>query len=413
MGIVSSIGADVAAFTQALREGRSGVRRLAPRTGPAIPVDIGATIEGFTLEGALAADAGLPHATAQAALRAARRSPWPVQASLAAALQAWREARLDTAALPEERVAIVAAGHNTTQSLHFAADPAFREHPEYLSPRYALQHMDSHHVGVLSEALGVRGEGFVAGAASASGNVALIQGLRLIRAGAADACIVLGIAADPSPLELQAFHAVGAMGGKVFRDEPQRACRPFDARHEGFVFGQAAAAVVLESPASAAARGVRPSAHLLGGAIRMHATASTEPDAQGEAQAMRAALDDAGEDASRVDYVNTHGTSAPLGDRAEVEALSLVLGERLGDVWLNATKGFTGHCLHSAGVVELVACAAQMREGFLHPNANLEQPIDARARFCGARAESAAPRLALSNSFGFGGINTSIVVAPA
>lgn len=410
MGIVSSIGHDVAAFGEALVAGTSGIRRLTRATTPPLAVPIGAEIEDFAFQTALRAVPDLPDALQDAAARGARRAPFTVQTSVIAALQAWRQAQLQDGAIPPERIALVIAGHNTTLNYQYGHYPEFRENPEYLSPRYAVQVMDSNQLGVLSEIFRLKGEGFVAGGASASGNVGVIQGARLIQAGLADACLVVGVAADLSPMEVQGFHVIGAMGGKAFRDQPEKACRPFDARHEGFIYGQAAACLVLEAGASAERRGIASLATILGGAIRLHATASPQPDLDGEAEAMRAALRHSAVAATDVDYLNTHGTSSPLGDRTEIAAIEQVFGAHFPNVWLNASKGLTGHCLNSAGVVEVIATVVQMRQGFIHPNANLDTPIHATARFCGAAAAREPIRVAMSNAFGFGGINTSIVL---
>lgn len=410
MGIVSSIGHDVAAFGRSLAAGQSGIRRVTRTTVPPLAVPIGAEIEDFSFQAAVRAIPDLPDALREAAARGARRAPFTIQTSVVAALQAWGQARLDAGAMAPERIALVVAGHNTTQSYQYGLYPEFRDNPEYLSPRYAVQVMDSNQLGVLSEMLGIKGEGFVAGGASASGNVGIIQATRLIQAGLADACLVVGVAADLSPMEIQGFHVIGAMGGKKFRDQPEKACRPFDAQHEGFIYGQAAACLVLESGASAQRRGVAGLAAILGGAIRLHATASPQPDLDGEAEAMRAALRHGAVAATDVDYLNTHGTASPLGDSTEVAAIAQVFGAHFPKVWLNATKGLTGHCLNSAGVVEVIATVIQMRQGFIHPNANLEAPIHATARFSGATAVRQPIRVAMSNAFGFGGINTSIVL---
>jgi malonyl-ACP decarboxylase len=410
MGVVSSIGHDVAGFGQALFDGKSGIRRLTRETTPALAVDIGAEIDGFSFQTLLREMPDLPDALRDAAARTARRAPFGVQASVIAALQAWRQARLQGGEIRPERIGLVIAGHNTTQSYQYALYSEFQQHPESLSPRYAVQVMDSNQIGVLSEILDIRGEGFVTGGASASGNVGVIHGARLIRAGLADACLVVGVAAELSPMDIQGFQIIGAMGARRFHAAPEQACRPFDAQHEGFIQGQASACLVLESGESADARGVSSLAEVLGGAIKLHATASPQPDIEGEAEAMRLALRHSGLAASDVDYLNTHGTSSPLGDRTEIQAIEQVFGDHLPNLWLNATKGLTGHCLNAAGVVEIVATVIQMSQGFLHPNLNLENPIHDSARFCGATAVREQVHLAMSNAFGFGGINTSIVL---
>lgn len=403
MGVVSSIGQDQGAFTRSLFEGKSGVRRVAR---PAAPVQIGAEIEGFDFEALV----GRSPSLAQAASRAGGRAPFTVQASICAVSEAWEQAGLQSGAVAPERVGLVVAGHNTTGQYQSSLLDRFARDPEYLSPRYALQYQDSYQLGVLSQIFGVRGEGFVCGGASASGAVGIVQGLRLIRAGVVDACLVVGVLADLSPMEWQGFHNIGAVAGKRFRDEPERACRPFDAQHEGFVYGQAAACLVLESADVARERGASGLAELMGGAIVLHATATSEPDIDGEVRAMEGALRDSGLRIGDIGYLNTHGSSSPLGDRAEIAAIEKTFGSAFPRLWLNATKGLTGHCLTSAGVVEAIATTVQMREGFLHADLNLEEPIHPRARFCGSERVHTRTRVAMSNSFGFSGINASLVL---
>ncbi|PPK70807.1 malonyl-ACP decarboxylase [Methylobacter tundripaludum] len=410
MGIVSAIGHNIAEFTRSLADGKSGVRRIARSTTPPLAVAIGAEIDGFNFEQMLGQFSDMPESLTQSVQHVTRRAPFTIQTSVISALQAWRQARLDDKPIEPERIGLVIAGHNTTQNYQYSLCSDFQRNPEYLSPRYALQFMDSNQIGVLSEIFNIRGEGFVTGGASASGNVGVIHGARLIQAGLVDACLVVGVVADLSPMEIQGFCTIGAMGGKQFHDQPEKACRPFDALHEGFIYGQASACLVLESGDSANARKAPGLANILGGAINLHATASAQPDIDGETKAMNAALQQSGLAACEIDYLNTHGSSSPLGDKVEIQAIEQVFGDHFPRVRLNATKGLTGHCLYSAGVVEIIATVVQMQQGFIHPNINLENPINATANFCGATAVSQPIHSAMSNSFGFGGINTSIVL---
>ena len=216
--------------------------------------------------------------------------------------------------------------------------------------------------------------------------------------------------ADLSPMELQGFFNLGAMGGKKYKDLPTKACRPFDRDHEGFIWGQASACIVLESVRSMAARGARGLAELIGGSVVLDGNRLADPDVDGEVRAMKTALKSAELNASDVNYLNAHGTSSPLGDQTEVKAIRRVFDTCLKDLPINATKGLTGHCLYSAGVIEAIATTIQIRGAFLHPNKNLYHPIDEHCRFCGATSEPTAIQVAMSNAFGFGGINTSILI---
>ncbi|MCK4842559.1 MAG: hypothetical protein KAT04_11875, partial [Methylococcales bacterium] len=237
-----------------------------------------------------------------------------------------------------------------------------------------------------------------------------IQAARLIQTGVVDACLVIGVVADLSPMDIQGFYNIGAMGGKQFHNQANLACRPFDSLHEGFIYGQASACLVLESSSNAANRKIPSLAKILGGSINLAANASSQPNIEGEAKAMRSALLQSGFTSNKIDYINTHGSSSPLGDSVEIQAIEQVFGDHFPNIWLNASKGLTGHCLYSAGIVETIATVIQMQQGFIHPNINLENPIHKIAKFCAATAIKEHINTALSNSFGFGGINTSIML---
>jgi malonyl-ACP decarboxylase len=210
-------------------------------------------------------------------------------------------------------------------------------------------------------------------------------------------------------MELQGFYNLGAMAGARGGAFPLARCRPFDGDREGFVPGQGAACLVLESGHSAARRSAPVWARLAGHALCLDANSLADPRVAGEAWVMAQAIRRAGLTPDRIDYVNAHGTGSTLGDQVEVAALREVFGAEVGRPWINSTKGLVGHCLCAAGVVEAVATIVQLRDGFVHPNANLRRPIDPGCRFVGARAERASIEFALSNGFGFGGFNTSVL----
>jgi malonyl-ACP decarboxylase len=409
MGVLNSVAHDANEFVTALRAGKSGIAALsAPPEG--VPVNIGAEIRDWAYLKALGRFDGLSDDLLQKAKRGAARSPFAVQTSVFTGLQAWQQAELECKPADPERIGLVVAGSNLSQNYRYGLQDRFKATPEYLPPSYALHFLDTDHVGTLSEILNIQGEGFTVGGASASGNIGIIKGAQLIQLGIVDVCLVIGAVADLSPMEWQGFHAIGAMGGKKFADEPEKACRPFDQEHEGFVYGQGSGCLVLESRESAERRGASVLAEYLGGGVALDANRLSDPTEKGEARAMQLALAQAGLGPEAVDYISAHGTSSPLGDDTEVGAFRRVFGERVSDVWINATKGLIGHCLYAAGVTEAIAAILQMREGFVHPNKNLDQPIDGECRFAGSEAADADLSVALSNSFGFGGINTSIIL---
>jgi malonyl-ACP decarboxylase len=411
-GIINSIADSTGDFQNSLQEGKQGFAFLPNQSGTAAPT-IGAAIRDFSLEerlrkfGTLSA---VPGEIVAGARQSARRAPLTIQLAVAAILEAYLQAQLFEAPLAKERIGIIVAGSNLTNSVQAGLYPKFAKDPEYLSPMYALQFMDTDHVGTLSEIFHIGGEGFTVGGASASGNVGIIKGFQSIRLGLADVCVIVGALADLTRMELQGFYNIGALGGKKFGGEPEKACRPFDREHEGFIYGQGCGCLILESLESVQKRRVAPLAEMLGGALVLDGNRLSNPDEAGEIKAMESALRQADVAAQEVDYINTHGTSSPLGDVTELKAIKGVFGRRIDRIWINATKGLTGHCLFAAGVVETIAAIIQMQGGFIHPNLNLENPIDPDFLFAGKTATAASLNTVMSNSFGFGGINTSIIL---
>ncbi|WP_216353456.1 beta-ketoacyl synthase N-terminal-like domain-containing protein [Streptomyces sp. JHA26] len=398
VGVLCAVADDAAAFAAALREGRCGIRQGADG-GPGR-----ADLDDEAPERALEALRGSPGLPVDRALRAAGRAGLAMRAAVAAALQAWDDARLTEQPPEPDRVALVVAGNNLTGRQLAELTARYAHKPRFVPPRSALRLQDTDQVGVLSEVLGVEGEGCTVGAASASGNLALVQGTRLVASGAADACLVVGAPADLSDVERQAYLNIGAMA-------PGPAAPPFDPDHSGFVAGRAAACAVLESESSARRRRVPGYARVDGAHARLAATSSAAPDPRAEAAAMTGALRDAGVRPDQVTYVNTHGTGSPGGDAAELAAMGEVFGHTGRRPWANATKALTGHCLTAAGVVEAVAVAVQMRGGFLHPTPG-RPPKDARGvEFTTDAAVPADISHALSNGFGFGGFNSSILLS--
>lgn len=410
MGIVCSIGKNIAEYRNSLKKGECGIGFLKRVSTPAISMSLGAEIADYSFESMLRQYDSLPQEIIGRAKQAARRSPFVIQVSIMPVLEAWERAQLHTKPIRSERLGIVIAGNNLTQHYQYDLFSKFQHTPEYLTPTYPLHSMDTDHVGTLSEVFAIHGEGFSVGGASASGNVAILKGCQLIRLGVVDACLVVGAVADLSPMELQGFHNIGAMGGKCFQDDPERACRPFDKEHEGFIYGQASGCVVLESVESTQRRGVRVLAEVLGGSLVLDGRRLPDPCEEGEVRAMEWAIGQAEVETGDVDYLNAHGTSSPLGDDTEIRAVKKVFKEGISRLWINSTKGLTGHCLFSAGVIECIATIIQMLEGFVHPNRNLDNPIDNECRFSPEASVRTPIDISMSNSFGFGGINTSLIL---
>ncbi|MCQ4163479.1 beta-ketoacyl synthase N-terminal-like domain-containing protein [Tahibacter harae] len=394
LGVTSAIGQGKAAFAEALFAGRHAFGRL-QRPGRSEPGDDSACFLGAEI-----ADLSLPP---RLPARSARTASLAAQVAAATLQEAWDEARLDQ--VDAGRIGLVVGGSNMQQRELVRLQAEFAGRAQYLRPSYATSFLDTDICGLCTELFGIRGFACTLGAASASGQIALIQAAQAVAAGQADACIALGALMDLSYWECQALRSAGAMGSDVFAGEPAQACRPFDRRRDGFIYGENCAALVVETAASARARGLEPYAHIAGCAWVMDANRSTNPSHEGELRALRQALGQAGVDAAMIDYVNPHGTGSPLGDETELRA---ICDAGLAAASINATKSITGHGLTAAGAVELAAVALQLRAGRLHPTRNLDDPVAPGLNWVGAQARQQSVRWAVSLSMGFGGFNSAV-----
>jgi len=411
VGVLTPIGHDVAAFTDALRAAKCGIVAVAADDAPS-GSRLFAPLGQFDVTAALDA-IGLDEKTRTRALRTARRSPLPVQAALVAAAQAWHDAQLSQRPVPSDRIGLVVGGHNLTTA---AASTASGRGPAYVPPRFALQAQDTDHIGTLSQALGITGEGCTVGASSASGNLALIHAARLIGFDAVDVCLAVGAMTQLGSLERGALANLGVLADidtdlstDLVEAAPIGGCRPFDKGRSGLVPGEAAACVVLESELSALRRGVPISVELSGFKLALDGNSLSNPSIDGEVRAIAGALARSRLEPREIGYVNAHGTGTPAGDDAELAALESVFGDAVAVPWVNSTKALIGHTLSAAGAVEAVATVVQMKGGFVHGNPVLDHPVSDRHRFVGAEAQAAEIAHALSNSFGFGGFNTSVL----
>jgi len=343
----------------------------------------------------IAPPAGIPRQTMRAASLSA-------QAALVVLQEAWGEARLDD--VDPRRIGLIAGGSNIQQRELTQIHESYRERPEFLRPTYALSFMDSDLLGFCTAQFGIRGLAYTVGAASASGQLAIVQAAQAVLTHQVDVCIALGALMDLSHWECRGLRALGAMGSDRFANEPARACRPFDRDHDGFIFGESCGAVVIESLESSERRGVMPYASLSGWGVAMDGNRSPDPSVEGETQAIRCALETSELSPAGIDYVNPHGTGSAVGDETELKALRAC---GLTDVALNATKSLIGHGLTAAGTVEVIATLLQMQAGRLHPTRNLEAPIDPTLNWVKGEAANHQIENALTLSMGFGGINTA------
>jgi 3-oxoacyl-[acyl-carrier-protein] synthase II len=281
-----------------------------------------------------------------------------------------------------------------------------------VSPLTAVNMLPDMSSGQVAIAFGLRGPNFCVISACATGSNVIGEAAEIIRRGDAVAMVAAGTEAPICPLGLAAFHRTGSLSTR--NDEPERASRPFDANRDGFVVAEGAGAVILERLDLALARGATPIAELIGYATTADAFHVSAPDAEGRgaARAMTRALAKAGLQPGDLDYINAHGTSTVLNDRSETIAIKKALGESAYKVPISSSKSMLGHLLGAAGVVEAIVCAQTMANGVIPPTINYETPDpECDLDFVPNVARKAQVRTAMSNSFGFGGHNATLVLA--
>jgi 3-oxoacyl-[acyl-carrier-protein] synthase II len=338
----------------------------------------------------------------------ARRNDRFTQLAVAAADQATAEAGLMDGVEPGRVGIIVGTGVGGLTTLQRECQTWLEEGDRAVSPLFVPMMMPNAAAGQVAMRLGAHGPGFSVASACATGSHAIGEAKRMIERGEADAVVAGGTEAALVGLCLAAFRRMGALSREGIS-------RPFDARRDGFVMGEGAAVLVLEREEHARARGAQILARVIGYGASNDAFHITQPEVNGRGaiEAMEAALRDADLSPSDVGYVNAHGTSTPLNDRIETNAIRRVLGEDGPPV--SSCKGAVGHTLGAAGAIEALACVEALRHGALPPTLGLEEidPECEADHIAGAPREAPHLKVALSNSFGFGGQNATLVLQAA
>lgn len=340
-----------------------------------------------------------------------KQSPWTTKLTILLALDAYLDATM--AGLDFDRVAAVVAGHNINLNHQYENRLRYADEPDYMDSLLALTGLDTDHAGCISEVLGLCGPIYTVGAACASGNTALRCAIDEVRYHDIDAAIVVGAVLDFSPVELHAMALMGAITFQSFNDEPQRACRPYDTRREGFVPAHGGGAIVVETLSSAKKRGARIYAEVLGVEAGSDANHLPQPSEEGQAKVMTKLMKQCGIAPEQIDYISAHATSTPLGDLTEIRSIKRVFGDHAKRLKINAPKSLLGHTCWAAPTVETIAAVLQMRAGKLHPSINIDD-LDPEVDLDVCRGTTAIDwpvNILMKNSFGFGGINCVSLLA--
>jgi len=403
LGAITPVGADVATTWESLLAGRSGVRALTDDWAKELPARI-------------AAWAAADPATLLDRVQS-RRLDRCEQFAIVAAREAWSQAGAPEVA-PERLGVVVSSGIGGVASTLNAYDTLREKGWQRLSPFTVPMLMPNGAAGWIAIELGAKAGVHTTVSACASGAEAIGYAADMIRSGRADVVLAGGTEAAIIQLNIAAFAAMRALSTR--NEEPERASRPFDKGRDGFVLGEGAGMVVLESAEHAARRGAAVHAVVagVGYSADAHHIAQPDPDGTGAVLAISRALADGGLDPEQVVHVNAHATSTPAGDAVEARAIAAALGPAAPGVVVSATKSMTGHLLGGAGAVESVAAILALRERVAPPTINLEDPeddagleISDQPRELAARSSS--PMAVLNNSFGFGGANVALAFTAA
>jgi 3-oxoacyl-[acyl-carrier-protein] synthase II len=397
-GCVSPLGNHVAETWKSLLEGRSGVDWITLFDASQHNTRFAAEVKGF--DGA-----------ALFGSREARRMDRFTQFALAAALEAFEQAGLKPEALDRDRVGVViGSGIGGISTLLAQVEEMRQRGPERVSPFLIPMMIADSAPATIAIRLGLRGPNMALATACASGANAIGEAAEMIRRGDADVMLAGGAEASIVPVAMAALNVMGALSTR--NEAPQQASRPFDRQRDGFVMAEGSGMLVLESLDHALARKAPILAELSGYGTSndaYHISAPAENGA-GAALSMRWALEDAGLSPEQIDYINAHGTSTPLNDKSETQAIKSVFGEAAYSIPISSTKSMTGHLLGASGALEAVICVQVLRHQILPPTINYEHPDpECDLDYVPNRARPHPVRHVMSNSFGFGGHNATLI----
>ncbi|HZT53947.1 MAG TPA: beta-ketoacyl-ACP synthase II [Gaiellaceae bacterium] len=396
LGAVTPLGLDVESTWTSLLAGESGAAEITHFDHRDYPVHFACEVKDF--------DPGQ-----WIDRKAARRMDRFTHLILAAARQAEADSGLEISKEADRIGAAIATGIGGLQSFQDCYDQLVERGPDRVNPFSIPAIIPNLGAGWVSIELGTRGPLLSECTACAASNMAIGDGFDEIRLGRADVMLCGGTEAAVTEVGIAGFGAMRALSRR--NDDPARASRPFDAERDGFVMGEAGAVLVLEELEHARARGARIYAEVAGYGLSSDAKHITEPDPTGPVAAFQMALREAGVGPAEIDYVNAHATSTPVGDASETQMLKLALGEENAyRTPVSGTKGATGHCLGAAGAIEAMFTVLAIRDGMLPPTINYEVADPAcDLDYVPNEARPADVRVAVSNSFGFGGHNACVV----
>jgi 3-oxoacyl-[acyl-carrier-protein] synthase II len=399
LGCVTPVGIGKDIFWNSLLEGRSGIDRITRFDPTDYATQIAGEVKDFDPSQFIDK-------------KEAKRMDRFTQYAVASAKMAIEDAKLDLEVENRQRIGtIIGTGIGGMETLSDQSDVLANKGPGRMSPFFVPMMIANMAAGQVAITFGLQGPATCVVTACATGTNAIGDAFRMIRHGYADVMVAGGTEAAIIPLAVGGFCAMKAMSTR--NDEPQKASRPFERDRDGFVMGDGAGVVVLESLEHAQKRGAHILAEVVGYGANDDAYHITAPAPEGlqQARCMAMALEDAGLKPQDVDYINAHGTSTPLNDKGETIAIKNVFGDYAKKLAINSTKSMTGHLLGAAGGVEFIVCVQSILNSKVHPTINLEnQDPELDLDYVPHKARAMNVNVALSNNFGFGGHNATIIV---
>ena len=402
MGALTPIGNDVPSFWDSLVNGRSGIGRITLFDPARTPSKVAGELKGFD------AETVMPK-------KEVRRNDRYVHYAWAATVEAMADAGLanpiEDDALAWRTGAIIGSGIGGVNTMIRDIQEATIEGIERVGPFLVTALIPDMAAGYVAIYANVRGPNYATVSACSSANHAIGDSLNIIRRGDADVMIAGGAEAGIGEIPVMAFSAMRALSTKC-NEQPEKASRPFDAERDGFVMGDGAGIVVLEELEHARARGATIHAEVVGYGATDDASHITlpAPGGRGAVESMRVAIADAGLTPEEIDYINAHGTSTPPNDRSETAAIKTLFGEAAHRVPISSTKSMTGHLMGAGGGIEAIASIQTIKTGIIPPTINLEHPDrECDLDYVPHEARTAEVETAMSNSFGFGGHNATLV----
>ena len=400
MGVISPVGNDLECFWESLKAGRSGITRYTAFDSEKFDSKIAGEVRGFE------------PARYFKTPKDVKRTDRYTQLAVAAAKMSLDDSGLDLASTDLDRAGVmIGSGVGGLQTMEDQVTKMALKGPDRTSPFMIPMMISNMASGFISMEHGLRGPNMAIVTACATANHCMGEAWRIIKFGDADVMLTGGSEACIVPVGIAGFCAMRALSTR--NDEPERASRPFDKDRDGFVMGEGAGAIILEEYEHAKKRGAKIYCELAGYGLTADAyhMSAPLPGGEGASRCMGMAMKHAKVNPEDIDYINAHGTSTPVGDICETKAVKHAFGEHAKGLLVSSTKSMTGHLLGAAGAVEMAASVLAMRDGIIPPTINLDNPDpECDLDYVPHRAREKKVRVAISNSFGFGGHNSSVVI---